>query len=225
MPEFDVTLVANDSSVIKLIHFSVPDDEWATMVDFKKEADDLRSTQFVQNRMGGKISVRFEMGKFTLEKSEPIDLEKILAMLMRLRPFVLNDEKTYFHKVKNIMKRWLEHQVFRDHLDALGDGFTLRTMQQKFNISSSEGYRLISHDVVMDWLNAFHYHRNASKRETLEDVMGEFLEDQGGAPLVLFSLADMIQSILGLSDLIETLMEVKDRVRNEISCDSQYLQS
>ena len=223
MPDFEVTLVGMNSTCSENVEFSIPDEAWSRLIAFKSEVDELRSTRFIQNQRGGQISISLSAGKPIRSKAREIDMEEVWAMLHRLRPFVLQDEQHYFHNTKNELKRWIVHPSFRSYLDELNNGFNLKTMQQSLGVFSSSK-KLISKDLVMDWLNSFQYHRNQDKREIVEKALGIFGKDQDGTPVILFALVDMIKSILGLSDFIETLMLVNQGDMNEIECPDRHLQ-
>ncbi len=223
LPDFHVTLVGIHSLLREDFAFSIPDENWSTLTSFRAEADDLRSTQFVQKERGGQISIQFTQGKPVRSNAKKIDVEEVWAMLHRLRPFVLQDEQCYFHKTKKQLKRWLIHPGFRNYLDEIGDGFNLKIMQNNLRLLNDDQH-LISKEHVMDWLNSFQYHRDQSKRKTVEDALNIFSKDQDGTPFILFSLVDMIKAIFALSDLIEALMLVESGVLSEIECPINYLQ-
>jgi len=143
-------------------------------------------------------------------------------MLLRLRPFVLNKEAYYFHKIKNILKRRLDHRAFCMHIGLLDDGFSLKSMQCKISFDG-QGRSPLSVAMVMDWLNSYEYHRDPNKRKAVEQDLGILGRDQNGLPVILFALVDMIQSILDLDSLVETLMQVESGARSKIDCPSGFL--
>ena len=224
MPDFEVALVGMDSPHNENVEISIPDEVWARLVSFKKEADILRSTSFIKKQRGGQISISLSARQPIRSKAREIDIEELWAMLHRLRPFVLKKEQHYFHNTNNELKRWIEHPSFRSYLDELKGGFNLKNMQQRIGFSANSK-TLVSEDLVMHWLNSFQYHRYQEKKEVVEETLGIFGKDQDGTPVVLFSLVDMIKSILSLSDLIETLMLVNQGELNEIKCPERHLQT
>ena len=148
------TLLTDDGSQVEAISYEIHDDEWERLQRFHGEVERLRSTKFVQNRRGGQIAMKWEAGSHIRSNANPVDTEEVGAMLLRLRPFVLNDEECYFHKIKKLLKRRLEHHAFRKCLDLLNDRFTLKAMQGRVDLSFS-GRKMLSVDTVMDWLNSY----------------------------------------------------------------------
>ena len=222
MPRLEVTLRSTEGSASEEVSLDVPDEDWDRLLAFHREVERLRSTRFVQERQGGQIAVNWSVGQPIRSNAKQVDIEAVGAMLLKLRPFVLQDEETFFHKIKKLLKRRLAHKAFRRHIDLLDDGFTLRTLGRKIKFQG-QGRTPLSVDVVMDWLNSYEYHRDPKKKEAVEQDLGFFGQDQDGLPVILFALTDMVQSVLDLDGLVETLIEVERGVRSEIHCPPDFL--
>jgi hypothetical protein len=76
----------------------------------------------------------------------------------------------------------------------------------------------------MDWLNGFEYHQDLKKRERVLKDFGLFWNSQDGLPIMLFAMVDMIKAIFSLADLVETLVQVQEGKRSEVSCPPSWLQ-
>lgn len=210
-----IRLLTDDGSRVEAISYEIPDDEWQRLQRFHGEVERLRSTKFVQNSRGGQIAIKWEAGSHLKSNANPVDTDEAGAMLLKLRPFVLNDEECYFHRVKKLLKRRLEHDAFRRCLDLLNDRFTLKALQRRVDLSFS-GRKMLSVDTVMDWLNSYEYHRNPDKKELVQSDLGFLADDQDGLPVVLFALVEMVQAILDLDGLVETLIQVESGSRSEV---------
>lgn len=217
---FDVELVSPARSERASCVF--PRAEWDILRDFHRDAEVLRGTRFVRNGRGGSISVTVNAEGVTSTPTLPDD-EEIWAMLMKLRPFVLSNEPHNFHRTRSLLGRRLTHRAFRMQLRDIKNGFSLKTIQQKLRISMG-GTHLLSDKVVMDWLNAFEYHRDPEKRESALDALGFFAQHKNGLGVVLFALTVKVKSILALGDLIETLMLVERSEMIEITCPADFLE-
>ncbi|MCC7169270.1 MAG: hypothetical protein IT459_02380 [Planctomycetes bacterium] len=204
------------------VAYEIPEAEWEFLKSFHHEVQRLEETRFVQNRRGGQISLKWSIGQPLKSNADPVDVEEVAALLLRLRPFVLKDEPYYFHKVKKLLKRRLEHKALRNQLDLLDSGFELRTMQQQVRIMGRDRH-VISVPFVMDWLNAYEYHRNSSKREAVEADLGILRDSQNGLPVMLFALVEMIKAIQGLDGLVEALIKVEARELPGFTCPAEWL--
>ena len=215
MPLLTFTLLSDDASQSDATSYDFPDGEWEGLLRFHGEVERLRSTRFVQNKRGGQIAMKWEVGSALISNANTVDTEEVGAMLLRLRPFVLNDEECYFHSISNLLKRRLEHHTFRRHIDLLKERFMLKNLQGRVGLNIG-CRKVLSVAVVMDWLNSYEYHRDSSKKFGVDSDLGFFTEVQNGLPVVLFALVDMIQAILDIDGLVETLMQVESGTRSEI---------
>lgn len=148
-----------------------------------------------------------------------IEEEPVWAMLLKLRPFVLQSERCYLPSILKLLKRRLEHIAFHRHLDRIRDGFFLKLMERRMPLRGP-GRPPLSQQVVMDWLNSYHYHQDADKRMTVLADLGPLADIQDGMSTALFALVDMVQSILDTGDLIETLKRCSEGSMPEILCSS-----
>ncbi|MCP3943532.1 MAG: hypothetical protein GY710_18930 [Desulfobacteraceae bacterium] len=201
----------------------IPTEEWDTILNFHQNVELLRSTKFVQNKRGGQIAIKYEAGKKLESKEFKIEIDEVWSMLLKLRPFVLNKEKYYFHRIKNLLKRRLTQPAFRKGIDRINDLFVLNIMQKQVRLKTT-GREILSIDTVMDWLNSFEYHQDESKREIVHKDLGIFGVFQNGTSVILFALIDMIHGIFALSDLVETLMLIQNGGCSEISCPANFLE-
>lgn len=216
MTQLFFSLVTQDGSKHEAVSYEIPDDEWGRLKRFHIEVENLRATNFVQKKQGGQIAMKWQAGAMLRSNANPVDTEAVWAMLLRLRPFVLKNEDYYFHKIKNLLSRRLEHHVFRKHLGLLSEIFALKTLQEKVDLNFS-GRKMLSVETVMDWLNAFAYHRDQDKKQLVESDLGFLGDDEDGLPVVLFALVDMIKAVLGVGSLVETLMQVESNSLDKIS--------
>ncbi len=218
-----IALVSECKTLRKNIQIEFEDMEWAMLETFHAEAERLRASKFVQQGQGDSISVNVNTDSELTTKARPVDVEALSAMLHRARPFLLNGEQIYFYKVLNLMKRRTrDWSAFIKTLEAIKNQFDL-TRMYKFRTFGNLGNIPTSPKIVMDWLNAYEYHRDSSKRDKLRQSLGAFGEDQNGAPVVLFVLVDMVQAVLNLSDLVENLIEAKNR-EYEIICPFELIE-
>lgn len=195
--------------------------EWAQLREFYANAEQLRSTRFVQNRHGGSVSVTWRAGLGATSRSKEIETDDVWAMLLKLRPFVLQKESCNFLRTRKLLTRRINHRAIRAHLDEVRRIFELELLRNVVGIRGP-GRNPLSVEVVMDWLNAFEYHKDQGKRTAVARDLGIFGTDRDGLPLVLVSLVEIIKAVLALSDFVEALFEVKAGDRNEMHCSPKY---
>jgi len=141
-------------------------DQWELLTLFATYAEELSRTALLNTdgRLAFSVASREESG-VQFEASMPAH-DEFRALLLLMRPFVLQSEDTYFFKVLNVLKWRLDHERFRAYLD-----------RQKaiFNAERSQAMRLVANGVVINsvetldqWLNAYPYHKDRDKRAAFE---------------------------------------------------------
>lgn len=219
----DVKLVSEGGEYISRHRFEFPEDELLLLEHCHGLIERLRACSFVQNGRGGSISFRF-VGTGPPKANYNFHEDELSTLLLRIRPFVLQNEDCYFFKITRKLGRRL-HAVpaFKNQLKLLNSRFNL----VHFNWKTKPGKydrQLFSRDVVMDWLNAFEYHTEPGKVKNIKLELGAFGEDQDGRPIIVFILVDLVQAILNLGDLIETILRSKNG-EIEISCPPEWILS
>lgn len=120
-----------------------------------------------ENPLSLKISWSEDDG-FGSECEIPDD-DLISSFLHRLRPFILQEEQTYFHKICKILSRRLDNVAIRMKIaeqKKIFDGDCIRSMVM---ISSNEKI-VNSEEHLRKWLNAFEYHRDIDKQKEMNEL-------------------------------------------------------
>jgi hypothetical protein len=220
----ETVLAATNGSRKEPVSFSIPDEEWQQFLRFLNYSDALRSTRFVREGQGGHIGFRWESGSPVRVHQKEIDEEPVWAMLLKLRPFVLQNEPSYVPSTINGLKRHIRHKAFQRHLNELRDGFLLNTLRGKLQVKGPARSPL-SYEVVMDWLNSYQYHLDDSKRKAVVTDLGALGDSQDGLSTILLGLVDMVQASLGTGDFIETLRRCAEGTMPVIHCPPDYFDS
>ena len=104
---FELALRVNQGEAEKL-HVEVDDSDWQTLIGYLEDFDRLAAT-----RMGGncqiKVTFTFDARTGFSWSGEMPPEDDVAAFLHRLRPFVLNDERSNFNRVCNILGRAIAH--------------------------------------------------------------------------------------------------------------------
>lgn len=218
----ETTLIAiNNDSLRAPVTFHIPNEEWEQLNKFHRNVESLRSTNFVQQRRGGSVIFNWKEGEGLRYSGKQVEEDPVWAMLLKLRPFVLKNERCFLPTILKILKRRLDHVIFHQDLDRVRDVFFLKVMEENMPLRG-QGRPPLSQQVVMDWLNSYHYHQDEAKRETVLADLGQLSEVQDGMSTILFALVDMIQSILYTGDIVETLQRCHEGTMPEIRFPAHY---
>src|SRR5215208_2085087 len=108
-----------DGNNEEIVDLEFADDDWEILQDFAKYAGQLENNSLVREGIPSSLNVNWTEGEgLKVDTKLPSD-EQIDAMLMKLRPFLLKDERTNFNRVRNTVRKAANNQRVRKHLDTL----------------------------------------------------------------------------------------------------------
>ena len=179
------------------VSLSIP--ELDLLRDFATFAQQLAECQYLREKPQASLRFRFS-GSQPMQTFSTLPSRDVCdAFLFRLRPFVLKNERTFFVNVCSLLGRSLSdpgiHALLRSHRDQW-EGRILRSM---LRISDSVG-PLNSDNAVMDYLNAFEYHREETKRNRLQ-VTHDALGEQGMRAFYFQLLAEKAVAVINIAAL------------------------
>jgi len=132
------------------------------------------------------------------------DTDLIDAFLYRMRPFILNDEKTNFLRVCNILNKYLDNEIIRGFIKSqknLWAGVHHRSM---FQISDKEGI-LNTDESLMKYINSYEYHRDEKKEKRFTNIKNYF-KDDGLRAFYLMLILEKAKAISNIMELCEIIL-------------------
>jgi len=133
MPKTAKIKTANeDGSNDEVVEMVFDDKDWEILEDFAKYAAEMESNPLIRDGIPVSLNETWTAGEgLKVEAKIPLD-EQIDAMLMKLRPFLLENESTNFDKVKNLIGKATSNERVRQHLKALDSFYSGAHMQSIF---------------------------------------------------------------------------------------------
>ncbi len=137
-------------------------------------------------------------------KVELPDWNEVSVFLHKIRPFILQNERTYFHKVRNLLGFKLTDSYFRDYFNLQKELFNGKKSQEGWQIESN-GEILNSEKILYEWLNAHEYHRDKDKQELIK-FLHQIVPLEASKVLFLGLLSNKTKAILNLASFIYVLL-------------------
>lgn len=196
----EFTQIDDKTGKQKVIKCEFENKEWEKLLSFLEYTKELRKTDIVQKGAPGGLKINYEKNKgMTYSVNLPPD-DSILALIHRLRPFILKKEPTFFHNTSNVLKRRLSDEQIRVFITYLKDLFDGKFMQA---VKISSNNQLInSEKILQKWLNGFEYHKDEGKRKEILNLHKLFPLDASRAIFVMM-LYDKVRAIKGLGQFIQ----------------------
>ena len=208
---------ARDEEIIEL---DFTDAEWEVLQDFSRYAMDLEGNSLVQEGVPASLKVSWSAVEGLKVETELPVKERINALLVDLRPFLLKGAPTFFPKVRNIMAKASGNQRMRKHLDTLLYLFSGRRLQSIIVTGASsrdypKGAIINSEEMLEIWLNSDPFHKDKDKQRLFAAMHG-LMPPESSIALLLFLIADKVRAILALQRIVSLLSGERDRIFVEV---------
>jgi hypothetical protein len=147
----------------------VSDEEAKFLEDFVQYAQEVWTTDFVREGEHGALKINWDRESGTQITASLPDWNQVMVFLHKFRPLLLNNEKTNFYRIHNLLAKKLDHPYFRKSLRLQHELFSGKVCQSEFQIRSNE-VLINSENVLFDWLNSHEYHRDEDKKQFIESL-------------------------------------------------------
>jgi hypothetical protein len=201
---FHVTAKSKSTGVVTEVNGEFTDEEWQDALLYLESFGRLSKCRIVESQAQLNWGFSWQAGATPeFRASMPPD-DDIDAFLLRMRPFVLNDEPTSFYRMRNIVARRMPLDAVRNHLERVKAAYNGSAIGFSINHNSRS---LTSDEAVDLWLNAFEYHQDDGKRVELRAMFALFPETAARA---LF-----VQMMLSRAAAVQQLAEILERLRRK----------
>ena len=195
----------NSSREIELPNFS--EAQRSDLREFLECAKRLNEYTFAQDwSVLSKISIQFggKGGGIKNVGEVPPD-EQIEVFLHRLRAIYLNDERTNFNKIVNLVSSHIRDQEIAQSFRSWKREYDGSASQETFKVSV-DLTTLNSQEFLGNYLNALEYHRDKERREKIQQVAQYYPLDVQ-KPIVVLLLFYRLSAINRLASFIELCFE------------------
>ncbi|MBU0995375.1 MAG: hypothetical protein KJ737_23000 [Proteobacteria bacterium] len=210
--EVNVCLTFGEDSNKYPVSGSFEDQEWESLLNFIDYTKSLQNIQLIKQGGPGKFNLTYnEIDGMTYTVELPPE-DQILALLHRLRPFILKDESTNFYRVCKHLSRRFENQSFRDFIKTIRDRYSGKRMQNFLLISSNDAV-INSEETLIMWLNAHEYHKDRNKQAEL-DHLHQVLPLEASRAFFVMMLYEKVRAI----SIVANLINVMDGQQETFKC-------
>jgi hypothetical protein len=181
------------------------DDDWIILEEFVQYADELSNTKFIQSGKWGELKIEWDQEPSMKVSTKLPNWDDVIVFLHKFRPLLLQNERTNFYKVHNILAKELANAHFRNLLGQYHELYSGKLMQSGFQFRSNDTL-INSESILFDWLNSHEYHREKEKQEFIQNLHQMipldaskviFLRQLVHKAIAVFNLAGLIRVVLG----------------------------
>jgi len=211
MPKsFQIKLREQGTGLEIAVAGEIRQNDWEKLIFYADEVVRLEASSALSKDLHTQVKFRVTPGTKRLQfaGSTPPD-EDVVVILHRLRPFILQKEPANFYQMTNILSRYLNNPKARQTLQYLKDVFSGKDFQRQIRLQidwKSPSIRTVvnSEETLQTWLNAVEYHRDAEKRQQIEELRKVF-PDPALYALFVSMLLDKIKAIINVAVIIRTI--------------------
>jgi len=202
--EGEITFQFGDGKPTEHVRYSLQDGDEQVLRVFLSKArllqDAMARNDDFQASYGGSWKVDQPV---VISGTEPSDDQRAI-LLHRMRPFVHNDDITYFHTVRGIVARSSDAPFLREYLRATKDRFTGKMFQQQVVIRVN-GLVLNSEETLTKWLYGDEYHPKEANMEALASAHGT-VPVESSRPLFMMLLRCKADAVLLLAHVVHKMV-------------------
>ncbi|HEV7573167.1 MAG TPA: hypothetical protein VGQ21_16825 [Thermoanaerobaculia bacterium] len=190
---------------------TLADDEVMLLEEYLSCADQLWQLKIVRQGIPTSFELKIRDDKVESIHSEiPPDAD-IAALLHRLRPFILQEERTGYLNVSGLLGARFEHPHLRQLLKEQRRLFDSRNNQELVRVTSN-GTIINCEQTLFDWLNGYEYHRDQAKREKIESLH-RLIPLEHSMPILLNVVGDKVKAVFELATLIPVILGREESVQ------------
>jgi hypothetical protein len=186
------------------------DSEWEDFEHFVDYAEKLMETDLVKNGGPGSLNVSFNANTGLSYNTKIPDDDKLIGLLHRIRPFILNNERTQFNKICNVLSKHLEEDQFRHVTKAMKDTFSGTKINNMMSVISNN-VKINSEEMLHKWLNAYEYHQDRSKQQELESLH-KIMPLETSKALFVMMLYEKVKAIYNLANILRVIMGKENKL-------------
>lgn len=207
---FKITLGQENGSS-KEISGEFTDEEAAILEQYLQHCGDLMQFKPLREGMPCNFSLDFS-DQDGLKASANLPSKDDLSILLhRLRPFILQNEPSSFHRVSSIIGKRVPDDHIRNLLTEQRECYDGRQTQKMMRVVSNEMI-VNSENVLQNWLNSYEYHRDPDKRATIDRLFASMPGDLLTGILVSM-LVDKTRAVGNVSLLVAFLLGKQKEIR------------
>ncbi len=131
---------------------------------FYDQTEELSRLSIVKNGIPCNLNINYDKEKGMAFNVTLPPEENILALLHKLRRFILNDEYASYNRVTGILGRKVNNPNIRATIKRQRKIYEGQEFRSQVRITS-DGIVINSEEVLFTWLNSFEYHNDRLRRQ------------------------------------------------------------
>lgn len=198
----------------QIIELDITESDKEILIAFIENVERVRRSRIIKEGLNSSLKINYNESKgFSISTSVPHD-DDLHAVLHKLRPLILNDEKASFNRVCATINRVASSSYTNMILKKARKQYQGELLSSQFKIISNDT-NLISEKTFMNWLNAHEYHQDQAKKIKLEKITKGIGLDAARS-IFISILIEKIKAAILLSEFASLIVGQSDSISVKI---------
>ena len=186
----------------------IPSEDWAKLLRFRDEAKHFLEELKKCENLNVNFVLEWNHAVGLSSKTTNIKSQDLALILLRLRPFMLNNEPYEFNRIINLFQRYVRHKRIVEYLGFLKDEFSGKVFQSQIQITSGE-FLVNCEKMLWTWLNAYEFHRRDEERRLIQEIDASLPADLSRA-IFASMIIDKVKAVSKFTGLISSFNPVTE---------------
>lgn len=209
MKRFSLSLPLKDESLTQLeLEGSFQNGEFKKLRQFVAQVKRIRDSSLLQRGMPSISNIKFESKTGITLKCEEYTNAELYELLHVLRPVLLDDEASSFHRVTSLIGQRTKDETLQGYLKIQRKVFTHGELSLMLQISIDD--QPIFHDSTIKlWLNGTQYHTDGEKAKSWAKLENT-LTEEGARALVMAQLHSKVTAVFNIDYITRQVLAAND---------------
>jgi hypothetical protein len=164
----------------------------------------VKETALLSRGFAGITNMKWEAGAGVVFTCASYANAELYELLHVLRPVMLEEERSSFHKTLAVLGRGFRDKTFAQHQKALRHIFEEGELSSYMQISVN-GQKLLHNSILRLWLNGTQYHSDHEKKKAWKKLEQSLSEDNARA-LAMELVHSRVKALLLLNQLVDLVL-------------------
>jgi len=187
-----------------LISGKFPSEDANILIRYVEFCIQLLESEYMSLEKKASLNIKYDKEKGLMVVPYLPKVDICDAFFYRLRPFILQDEPTYFMCICSIIGKNIKDPLIHNILKYQRKVWRGDIIRSMFKIFDNEGI-LNDDNSVMKYINSYEYHRDQDKKERFE-FLNKYFGTDGIRALFLLLVLEKAIAVINILELCEVIM-------------------
>lgn len=189
------------------------EEEVELLKEFVQLVQEIKSEPILDKKFSMSLNISGSVNESMRFDIKLPDGMRLSALLHKMRPLILKEERTYLHKIIKVFAKKIDNPLLRDYFKTHSKKFRIDPSYQAYHIRIDEK-DIINEETFFLLLNAYEYHRDIDKIKKMEPIVDAFGKDFLTA-IMINILIDKFHAIQDMANFVNEII-IQEKTQLEL---------